>query len=179
MGAVETYAEALFSVAKEKGRIEEILYELQDICQLMDTVKDFRLFLNHPLISVYVKKAVVKSVFSIQISQEMQNFIFFTIERNRQNSLKQILGKYSDLYRKFKNERCAKVYTVVALSDKEKAVLKDKLDTMFDTNAVIENIIDKTILGGIIIRMGFEVIDGSYRSDLEKIKTAVLQGEYI
>ena len=48
---------------------------------------------------------------------------------------------------------------------------------MFDTNMVIENIEDETILGGLIIRTGFEVIDGSLRTDLNKIKSSVLQGE--
>ena len=92
--------------------------------------------------------------------------------------MKEILGAYSNLYRKFKNQRYAKVYTAVKLYDDEKAVLKNKLDTMFDTNMVIENIEDETILGGLIIRTGFEVIDGSLRTDLNKIKSSVLQGEY-
>ena len=93
--------------------------------------------------------------------------------------MKEILGEYSNLYRKFKGQRYAKVYTVIELNDDEKAVLKKMLDTMFKTDAVIENIVDKTILGGMIIRMGFEVIDGSLRTDLNKIKSSVMQGEYV
>lgn len=179
MGAVEAYAAALFSVARERGKIEEIWYELQELCHLMDIMKNFRIFLNHPVISGKVKKNVIKSVLSQKISPEMQNFIFLAIDKNRQNSLKEILGEYSNLYRKFKGQRYAKVYTVIELNDDEKAVLKKMLDTMFKTDAVIENIVDKTILGGMIIRMGFEVIDGSLRTDLNKIKSSVMQGEYV
>lgn len=179
MGAVEAYAVALFSVARERDKIEEIMYEFQEICHLIDIIRDFGVFLNHPLITAHVKKNVIKSVLSQKLSPEMQNFIFLTIDKKRQNSLKEILRDYSNLYRKFKRQRYAKVYTAVKLYDDEKAVLKNKLDTMFGTDAVIENIVDKTILGGMIIRMGFEVIDGSLRTDLNKIKSSVLQGEYV
>jgi F-type H+-transporting ATPase subunit delta len=178
VGAVEAFAVALFSVARERDKIEEIMHEFQEVCHLIDIIRDFGAFLNHPLIPAYVKKNVIKSTLSQKLSQELLNLIFLSIDKNIQNSLKEILGAYSNLYRKFKNQRYAKVYTAVKLYDDEKAVLKNKLDTMFDTNMVIENIEDETILGGLIIRTGFEVIDGSLRTDLNKIKSSVLQGEY-
>jgi len=119
------------------------------------------------------------SALSQKISQEMQNFIFFLIDKNRQDSLKEILEAYSNLYREFKNQRYAKVYTAVKPSEDEKKDLKRILDTKFNTDTVIENIVDKTILGGMIIRIGFEVIDSSLISELSKIKTSVLQGEFV
>lgn len=119
------------------------------------------------------------SALSQKISQEMQNFIFFLIDKNRQDSLKEILEAYSNLNREFKNQRYAKVYTAVKLSEDEKKDLKKILDTKFKTDTVIENIVDKTILGGMIIRIGFEVIDSSLISELSKIKTSVLQGEFV
>ena len=122
-------------------------------------MKDFCIFINHPVISKDVKKDVMKAVFSGKISREVQNFIFIMIDRDKINLLSEILEEYNNLYKKFKNERYVKVYTVVPLYEDEKSILKKKLDTMFNTNAVIENIIDKTIIGGMIIRMGFQVID--------------------
>lgn len=179
MGPVNAYATALFSEARERGKIEEIGQELKGLCHLFDTIKNLDIFLNHPIITAETKKNVIKSALSQKISQEMQNFIFFLIDKNRQDSLKEILGAYSNLYREYKNQRYAKVFTVVELHEDEKEALKIILDTKFNTDSVIENIIDETIIGGMIIRIGFEVIDGSLISELNKIKSSILQGEFV
>ena len=159
-----SFAVALF---RSQDKIEEIMHEFQEVCHLIDIIRDFGVF-KSSVNSRLCEENVIKSTLSQKLSQELLNLIFLSIDKNIQNSLKEILGAYSNLYRKFKNQRYAKVYTAVKLYDDEKAVLKNKLDTMFDTNMVIENIEDETILGG-LIRTGFEVIDGSLRTDLNKI----------
>ncbi|HHW03947.1 MAG TPA: F0F1 ATP synthase subunit delta [Thermoanaerobacterales bacterium] len=174
MAAVSVpYAEALFSVARKTGKIEEFKNELWMICHIIKTDSKFRHFLTHPEIPKETKKNVIKQSFARKISQEMLNFIFFVIDKSRQDSLQEIFSEYSNLYRKYKERRFAKVYTVVPLTDEEKHELKEKLDELFDIDAVIENILEPAIIGGMMIRMGFQVIDGTIRSELDRIKATI------
>ncbi|MDN5303023.1 MAG: F-type H+-transporting ATPase subunit delta [Thermoanaerobacteraceae bacterium] len=175
MGAVSgPYAQALFSVALRTQNLERFKNELWLICHLMKIHDKFRSFLYHPEISKEIKKNVIKESISQKISQEMLNFIFFVIDKNRQNSLQEIFGEYSNLYRKYKEQRYVKVYTAVPLTEEEKLELKQKLDKLYNTNTIIENILDKSIIGGMMVRIGFQVIDGTIRSELERIKAAML-----
>ena len=66
----------------------------------------------------------------------MQKFILFLIDKNMQDSLKEIPRAYSNLYREFKNQRYAKVYTAVELYEDEKEALKRILDIKFNTDSV-------------------------------------------
>jgi F-type H+-transporting ATPase subunit delta len=103
----------------------------------------------------------------------MLNFIFFVIDKNRQDSLKEIFREYSNLYRKYKEQRFAKVYTVVPLTEEEKWDIKKKLDKLYNTHVIIENILEPDIIGGMMIRMGFQVIDGTIKSELDRIKATI------
>jgi len=175
MAAVNVlYAEALFSVARETDKIEEFKDELWLICHLIKIQNGFRHFLYHPEISRETKKNVIKQSLSQKISQEMLNFIFFVIDKNRQDSLQEIFREYSNLYRKYKEQRFAKVYTAVPLTEEQKLVIKEKLDKLYDTDAIIENILEPGIIGGMMIRMGFQVIDGTIRSELDRIKVTIM-----
>jgi len=175
MAAVsDVYAQALFSIAGKTGKIEEFKDELWLICRLIKIQDGFRHFLYHPEIPSHTKKNVIKQSLSQKISQEMLNLIFFAIDKNRQDSLQEIFREYSNLYRKYKEQRLAKVYTVTALTGEQKLEIKEKLDKLYDTDAIIENILDPDIIGGMMIRMGFQVIDGTIRSELDRIKATIM-----
>ncbi|AYO31785.1 MAG: F-type H+-transporting ATPase subunit delta [Thermoanaerobacteraceae bacterium] len=174
MAAVSSpYAEALFSVARKADKIEEFKNELWMICHIIKIDNKFRHFLDHPEISRETKKNVIMQSFSQKTSQEMLNFIFFVIDKNRQDSLKEIFREYSNLYRKYKEQRFAKVYTVVPLTEEEKWDIKKKLDKLYNTHVIIENILEPDIIGGMMIRMGFQVIDGTIKSELDRIKATI------
>lgn len=175
MGAVSgPYAQALFSVALRTQNLDRFKDELWFLCHLIKIHERFRSFLYHPEISKEIKKNVIKESLNQKMSQEMLNFIFFVIDKNRQNTLQEIFREYSNLYRKYKEQRHAKVYTVVPLTDEEKLEIKEKLDKLYHTDALIENILDKSIIGGMMVRMGFQVIDGTIKSELERIKAFML-----
>lgn len=174
MDPIKTYATALFSVGEERDKTQDYLWEFKAIIRLMDVHSSFVLFLNHPTVSKEIKKNVIKSALYQKISQEMVNFIFLVIDKNRQNSLKEIFREYSNLYRKSKSLRYAKVFTVVALDEDEKIRLKSKLDQRFATDVLVENIIDESVLGGMVIRMGFTVIDASLKGELDRLRNVML-----
>ncbi|WP_422447961.1 F0F1 ATP synthase subunit delta [Thermoanaerobacterium sp. DL9XJH110] len=168
------YAEALFSVAREMQKIEDFKNQLWLISHLLKSDLSFRFFLTHPGISREDKKNVIREALAQKISQEMLNFIFFIIDKNRQNILQEIFGEYSNLYRKYREERYARVVTAVPLTEEEREQLKAKLDGLFNTHVVIENIVDPQIIGGVMIRMGFQVIDGTIGAQLDRLKAMMV-----
>lgn len=175
MAAVSVpYAKALFSVAQQADKMEEFKNELWLVCHMIRIDNRFRHFLNHPEIPQDIKKDAVKQGLSQKISREMLNFIFFVIDKKRQDSLQEIFREYSNLYRKYKEQRYAKIYTVVPLTEEQKLDIKAKLDYLYDADVIIENILEPEIIGGMVIRTGFQVIDGSIKSALDRIKAALM-----
>lgn len=88
--------------------------------------------------------------------------------------MQEIFWEYSNLYRKYREERYARVVTAVPLTEEEREQLKAKLDGLFNTHVVIENIVDPQIIGGVMIRMGFQVIDGTIGAQLDRLKAMIV-----
>ena len=175
MGSVKIYAEALFSVAKERDKIDSFLQELKNITVLLQNSEELRVFLNHPLVPKTVKKNVIKKSISQNLSQEMTNFLFLLIDKNRQDSLKEIFREYSNHYRKVKQLLYVEVTTVVELRDDEKQILKSKLDGIFNSNTIIDYAVDKSILGGMLITTELKSIDLTLKRDLKVIKEEIFK----
>ena len=71
----------------------------------------------------------------------------------------------------------AEVKTAVPMLDSEKKSLKEKLEAQYDKNIIMNNEVDKSILGGVFVRVGNDVIDGTVKSKLEELKKIMLKRE--
>ncbi|GKU23314.1 F0F1 ATP synthase subunit delta [Clostridium folliculivorans] len=171
------YALALYKVAEEKGKVEEYLQDLREICDLVYNNPDFYEVIKHPQISTGKKKKTFINIFKGKIDDELLSFLLILIEKDRILYLRQKLDQMEKIYLERNNTLIANVKSVIPLEDKQLKSLKEKLEKKYDKNIIFEQEIDKSIIGGLYVRVGNDVIDGTIKLKLEEMKALMLKRE--
>ncbi len=166
----KTYADALFKLAEESGKIDVLFEESKSILQILKENTDLVKLLAHPKIKKEEKISVMENVFKTRVSDDMTGFLVLAIEKERHNEISNILSEFISLIKEYKNIGIAYVTTAVELDDARKKEIEQKL---IDTTKYVEfemNFkVDKEIIGGMIIRIKDRVVDSSIKSKIEKM----------
>ena len=169
------YALALYEVAEEKGKVQEYLNDLREICDLIDNNKDFYEVVKHPQISTKQKKKTFINIFKGNIDEELLSFLLILIEKDRILFLREKLNEMEKIHLEKNNTLVAVVKTAVPLLEKEVNELKIKLENKYNKNIIITTEVDKSLLGGVYVRVGNDVIDGTVKSKLDEMKDIILK----
>ena len=113
------YALALYEVAEEKGKVQEYLNDLREICDLIDNNKDFYEVVKHPQISTKQKKKTFINIFKGNIDEELLSFLLILIEKDRILFLREKLNEMEKIHLEKNNTLVAVVKTAVPLLEKE------------------------------------------------------------
>ncbi|MDD6795555.1 MAG: F0F1 ATP synthase subunit delta [Clostridiaceae bacterium] len=171
------YALALYEVAEEKGKVDEYLKDLRAICKLIDENNDFKEVIKHPQISTKKKKETFISIFKGNIDDDLLSFLLILIEKDRISFLKEKLKEMEKIHLERENTLVALVKTAVPMLPEEQETLKKKLEDKYDKNIIMTTEVDKKILGGVFVRVGNDVIDGTVKSRLDDLKDIILKKE--
>ena len=176
---VVRYSLALYKVPKEQG-IEKILeLDANSIIEKYNNDKKFGLLLTSPLLSPKNQTEVVNSLFSpsktsrIKIHKVMFAFIMLLANNNRLDIMKNCLNKFKSMIVSENKELKINVTTVKAIDDSLKKKLTEIFSNKTKRKINISNIVEKDILGGIIIEMGSNLIDASIRNKISKINGVI------
>ena len=97
------YALALYEVAEEKGKVDEYIQDLREICDLIDNNKDFHEVVKHPQISTRNKKKTFINIFKGKIDEELLSFLLILIEKDRILYLREKLNEMEKIRLKENN----------------------------------------------------------------------------
>jgi len=164
------YALALYEVAEGKGRVEEYLNDLREIVLIMKNDADFLKTIKHPQISTSTKKKMFTNIFKGKIDDELLAFLLILIEKDRILFLAEKLKEMEKIHLERNNTLMVEVKTVITLQENEREGLRAKLQTMYDKKIIFDEKLDKKIIGGVYIRVGDDVIDGTIKSKLDEMK---------
>lgn len=171
------YALALYEVAKEKNKVDEYINDLREICDLIENNKDFYEVVKHPQISTKNKKRTFINIFKGKIDEELLSFLLILIEKDRILYLREKLNEMEKIDLERKNILSAVVKTAVPLLESEISDLQEKLEKQYNKKIIMTTEIDKSLLGGVYVRVGNDVIDGTIKSKLEEMKDIMLKRE--
>ena len=171
------YALALYEVAEEKGKVQEYLNDLREICDLIDNNKDFYEVVKHPQISTKQKKKTFINIFKGNIDEELLSFLLILIEKDRILFLKEKLKEMEKIHLERLNVLQGIVKTTIPLEEYEYNALVEKLEKKYNKDIILKKIIDPEILGGIYVRIGNDVIDGTVRTRLDDLRKLMLTTE--
>lgn len=171
------YALALYEVAKEKNKVDEYINDLREICDLIENNKDFYEVVKHPQISTKNKKRTFINIFKGKIDEELLSFLLILIEKDRILYLREKLNQMEKIDLERKNILSAVVKTAVPLLESEISDLQEKLEKQYNKKIIMTTEIDKSLLGGVYVRVGNDVIDGTIKSKLEEMKDIMLKRE--
>ena len=173
--AANVYSEALFSLALEENRIDELQSELNVLCGLIAENPEFMEFLVTPKIPKEEKRTLVDSVLGGKFSQEIVNLTKVLIDKKRASEILDIAEVFDHSVLVHKDLVSAVAYSAVPLGTAEMDALKAKLTQLTGKAISLENIIDASVIGGIRLKVGDRIIDGSLKRRLEDLKDNLAQ----
>ncbi|HEX9652440.1 MAG TPA: ATP synthase F1 subunit delta [bacterium] len=168
------YARALFQLANEHRLLDKIHGEVEFLADSIGTNSEMRRLLLSREIKKNEKKQVLEKLLQGRVSNIFYNFVTLLVQKNREALFLLIARQFGVLYdRSHKKVRVAAI-TAETLDRKFVKALKEFLDRKFDADVEIENRIDQSILGGLIVSVEGQVFDGSVQSQLRRLRDQLL-----
>lgn len=169
------YAEALFQLSEDENITKEIYNELHNVIDTVKNNKELDNVLKSPLVAKVEKVQLIETLFNNKINNNLKNFLKLLVEKGRISSLKSIELTFKQLLNDKNNIIEGTVISAIALTDKKVKELEEKLSKKYNKNVTLENKVDQSILGGVLVRLGNTQIDGSVKTRLDNIKDQLSQ----
>lgn len=171
------YAETLFDLGIREGSPEVYGDALRSVADLLDSEPRFRLFLETPRIDDASKKALVREVFGSELPKHVVNFVLVTIDKRRQRLLREISGQYAALLDEHLGREHVEVTVARPVDEATNGMIAERLSVVLGKKAIPHVRVKPDILGGLIVRTGDTIYDGSLRRRLEGMRTRMLKAE--
>ena len=168
------YAETLFELASRNESIQEYGEALGMVAGLLEDDSRFRTFVETPRIDDEAKKDVIRKVFRDKAPKQVINFVLITIDKRRQTLLREISEEYSLLLDDHLGREHVEVTVARPLDDTTANVVSEQLSKMLGRQAIPHIRVKPEILGGLVVRTGDMIYDGSVRRRLEGLRRRLL-----
>jgi F-type H+-transporting ATPase subunit delta len=171
------YAETLFALAEKHEGVESFGNGIESVAKLVDENPDFRLFLATPRIAAGEKKDVLRKVFGAEIPPMLLNFLLITVDKRRQGLLREIAREYDALVDGHLGRMHVEVSVAREIDEETIEALSAKLSTLLGKRAVPHVRVKPELLGGVLIRAGDTIYDGSLRRRLYDMRRRMMAAE--
>jgi F-type H+-transporting ATPase subunit delta len=172
--AARVYAEALFDVAKEKGKLDAVRDELAQFVDALDGNRELQVFFFSPYFSSAEKVAGLKRAVS-DADAELLNFLELLIEKQRMPEIFRIRRQLEQLWKQENRRIDVTVTSAVTLEPAVVEKVGEEIERQTGQKVDLSSRVDAEILGGIVLQVGNKVLDASIRSRLEKLRKSVAQ----
>ena len=168
------YALALFQLVKEQQLIDTVEEELRVVKEVFFVNEDLKAVLQSPKVSREKKKAILSTAFAA-VNPLVLNTLMLLVDRHRENEIIDVANEFSELANEERGVEAANVFSVRPLTDDERTALSVSFAKKIGkTPPRPENIVDSDLLGGIKIRIGNRIFDGSLRGKLDRLERTLL-----
>lgn len=167
-GAYE-YGRAIFLIAKEEGRLDDYLSELNVVSSVLSENKEYVGLLDTPAISKKEKLSLIDTAFA-SLGDNVVSLLKLLCERHLIYSFSEVIKTYTSLYNEEMGIEEVTVITAIPLTSDRAERLKQRLSEITGKKIIISNTVDKGILGGIKIRYSGRQIDASLKTRLDEFE---------
>lgn len=164
------YARALYEIAQVEGDVERVSDELYRIARAVESNHELRRALTDISIPFAGKEQLLQDLLGKRASEHTLNALRFVISQGKARELVEIADDLARITAEEVNKQVAEVRAAVPLTTEQKIALAEALNKATGYNVQIKAIVDPSVIGGIIARVGDLVIDGSVRGKLEQLK---------
>lgn len=172
--AARVYAEALFEVGRDKGRLDTLQQQLGEFTDAVDRNRELQVFFFSPYLSSEEKKAGLRRAVT-DAEPELINFLELLVDKHRMPEIFRIRRELDELW-KHENRRID--VTVTSAVELDSAVVEkigQEVERQTGEEVDLSSAVDSDILGGIVLQVGNMVLDASIRTRLEKLRKSVAQ----
>ncbi len=171
---VDAYAVALFEVARAEGALETVEDELFRIARTFEANEELRSTLTDPSIPVDRRLSIVDDLLGGgRASPVTTALVSFVVAAGRSRDLPAIIDKLVERAANERQEVVAEVRTAIPIDAALSERLAAALSSATDKRVSIKAVVDPTVLGGVVARIGDTVFDGSVRHRLDQMKEAM------
>ena len=168
------YATALFGLARDERQIDAVGRRLDSLVEALADSRDLSMLVESPLVGRKdAGKAFGAVAAQLGLDPITSNFLGVLARNGRKRELRAIARLFKRLAADHRGETTAEVTTARPLNDDQVAQLKAQLKARAGRDVAIEAQVDKSILGGIIIKLGSQMIDASIRTKLNRLALAM------
>lgn len=169
------YAEAVFEIAQRDGTVEEWRTQLNSIAVAVADSADVRR-LEDPHVPFAARAEALNKVLGKDMLPQLGNLIGLVLRKRRVDSLLHIAREYGRLYNRRAGIVEATATSALELDKTELAALTERLENMTGDKIELATTVDPSILGGIQVRIGDTLYDGSVRGRLERLRARLAAG---
>ena len=166
------YAEALFEVAKEKGKLEEIRDQLAQFADALADDRDLQVFFFSPYFSSAEKREGIAKAVS-GADPELVNFLELLAEKHRMPAIFRIRRRFEELVSEELKQLEVNVTSAVELDDRVVKQVGAEIEKQTGRQVELSSTVDPDILGGLVLRVGNMVLDASIRNRLERMRREI------
>ena len=167
---VEPYAEALMSLADSNNLLERFNTDAKELLAVLKESQELQQFLESPVIKTDDKKGVLRRIAGEGLHHYLMNFLQLVIDKKRTAFLIGILEQFLALVRDRTSTVLAQVTSVTELSNEQRDRVKEKVKAMTNAHDVeLETNLDPSLIGGVVIKVGSQVLDASIKGQLRRI----------
>ncbi|MDZ8054913.1 MAG: ATP synthase F1 subunit delta [Aulosira sp. ZfuVER01] len=166
----QPYAQALMSIAQSKNQTEQFGEDARVLVNLLKDSAPLQNLIDNPFIQPERKKAVISQILGDGANPYLRNFLLLLVDKRRIFFLEAILQQYLALLRQLNQTVLAEVISAVPLTEAQQQAVIDKVLAITNARQVeLETKIDSDLIGGLIIKVGSQVIDASLRGQLRRL----------
>jgi len=165
------YATALFELSDEEKQLDQVAKDLNAIGAMLKESEDLRRLIRSPVISrENQQKAMQALLDKVSIGQLTRKFIGVTIDNRRLFALTAMIKEYLALLAQARGEANAEVVSAKPLSDAQLDAIMDTLKQAVGSKVSLDARVDKTLLGGLIVKIGSRMVDTSLKTRLAQLR---------
>jgi len=173
-GVADRYATALYSLASDQFLLDDVVQQMDRLGRTIDASADLRRLLDSPLIDVQTTTKAARAVLQSEgFGKLVQDFVSVVVANRRQNMLRVIVRDFAALVAHKRGVVVAHVRSAHPLTDVQEQQLRARLIEAGYGNVDIHKLVDPTLLGGLVVRIGARLFDSSLKSRLQRLQYAM------
>ncbi len=167
------YAEAILSVAKAEGALGTVQQELATFAETYKSSAELQQTLTDATISTEKRSKVIETLLGGRANPVTANVVNFIVGSGRAKELPDIVAALQSASAVEEGREAGEVRSAHPLTEEQKTALSAAVEKALSRKVALTFLVDPSVIGGVVTRVGDTVIDGSVRRRLEQLKTAV------
>ena len=168
------YADALFAVAEAEGELDTVEAQLYAFARMLEQQARFREALVDPALPIENKRDLIRDAIGNRVNPIALNLLTFLVERGRAREAGTIIDTLAQVVAERRQRALAEVRSAVPLDQTQRERLQEALSEATGRQIELRVVVDPTVIGGVVARVGDEIFDGSVRTRLEEAKQHLL-----
>ena len=164
------YAAALFAQAQKYNHLGDARKELSLVAQTVAQTPKLKTILQEPFLTEERKKHALQAVFGTSVSKGTMGFLNLLVDKRRIDLLPEVEAAFTKMVREFQNVEEATATSAVPLTAGEVSALAKSLEARTGKTIELTTNVDPDVLGGVMVRIGDTVMDGTVRGNLERLR---------